>query len=266
MKVPMLLLFSLVTSLVFGSSAVSLSERRYSTSRYRGKYLDSMISAERLYVAYKEVQREYLEQNESKYWKIMKSKDGVEIAVLQSKEDPNCPFIRMRAMMPASPKALWRFMGFRNWGTFMRLVNPFYEGMTVLQEFCYGEATLTIIRKRSTRILGFGRRDFGLVSVLDLPQSDGVWMSGTFTIISPGTLPQQPGFIRAFQDILCIFKPLPDGLSEMTIILRTDLNDSSEGGSGGFVPMWAVVKTIGSAGHRAIRGLQNHVRELPRED
>ena len=268
MKGLMLFLLLLLLSLIafpLAESAVSLSAipGTYGTSPYRGKLLGQFISPEVLYTAYKEVQKEYLEKSESTAWKIVKSKDGVEIAIMESKEDPNCPFVRMRATMPASPRTIWRFMGFQNWGTFMRLINPFYEGMTVLGEYSYGGAKMTMVRKRSTRILGFGRRDFGLVSVLDVPSSDGVWMSGTITVISSGVIPRQPGFTRAFQDSICVYKPLPNDETEMTIILRTDLNDSAQGGSGGFVPMWVVVKTIGSAGHRAIKGLRNHVRQLP---
>lgn len=250
------------------SSAVSLSpipERKNISTLYRGKLVSNPVSSESLYSAYKEVQKDYLEKNESKDWKVVRSKDRVEISILQSNDDPDCPFIRMRAVMPATPKALSLFMGFQNWGTFMRLINPFYDGMTILREYSYGDARMTMVRKKSTRILGFGRRDFGLVSVLDTPRSDGVWMSGTFTIISADIIPHQPGFTRAFQDSICVYKPMPNDETEMTIILRTDLNDSTAGGSGGFVPMWAVVKTIGTAGHRAIKGLRNHVRYIPEE-
>ena len=33
--------------------------------------------------------------------------------------------------------------------------------------------------------------------------------------------------------------------SDLTIVCRIDLNDSGDGGEGGFIPMWLYVKTIG---------------------
>ena len=32
---------------------------------------------------------------------------------------------------------------------------------------------------------------------------------------------------------------------DLTIVCRIDLNDSGDGGEGGFIPMWLYVKTIG---------------------
>ena len=262
-RVWFVVIVSLLESTVVSINAIP--DRKNVSTLYRGKYIGNLISSESLYSTYKEVQKDYLQKNESKDWKIVRSKDRVEISILKSIDDPYCPFIRMRAVMPATPKTLSLFMGFQNWGTFMRLINPFYDGITILREYSYGDARMTMVRKKSTRILGFGRRDFGLVSVLDTPRSDGVCMSGTFSIISAGLIPHQPGFTRAFQDSICVYKPMPNDETEMTIILRTDLNDSTDGGSGGFVPMWAVVKTIGTAGYQAIKGLRNHVQYIPEE-
>ena len=42
----------------------------------------------------------------------------------------------------------------------------------------------------------------------------------------------------------------------MTIVCRIDLNDSSEDGAGGWIPMWLYVKTIGATGVRSVMNMR----------
>ena len=131
--------------------------------------------------------------------------------------------------MPASATTLYNFMSFANWKIFMPILNPFYQGISVENEFTVQEKNMVVARKRSKSILGFGRRDFSLLAVTSSvgPRSD---------------IPRYEGFTRAFQDMVCFYKPVgrhSDGTqqTELTIMLRTDPNDSTHGGVGGAVPM-----------------------------
>ena len=202
-------------------------------------------------------------------WNILKrTKDGMEVATFSKEGDRDCPYVRMRATMPTSAQSLYNFMSFANWKTFMPIINPFYEGMSIIDEITFGDKTLVITRKHSKSIFGFGRRDFSLLAVTSNtdPQHSGALISGTISVIAPQLIPRYKGFTRAFQDMVCFYKPAgrcADGndQTELTIILRTDLNDSADDGTGGSVPMWLVVKTLGLAGSKALQSLYQVVRK-----
>ena len=148
---------------------------------------------------------------------------------------------------------------------------------------------MILARKRTKRLLTFGKRDFTFVSVSDVPQSDGVWVSGTVSVIT-SKLPKKSSYTRAFQDSIAFYKPLPpvvvttntntntntnnndddDANSHvgsnvikhrtgLTIVCRIDLNDSTDGGEGGGIPMWIYVKTIGTTGALSMQNMKKQL-------
>jgi hypothetical protein len=105
--------------------------------------------------------------------------------------------------------------------------------------------------------LAFGKRDLVFLSVQDEPLSDGTWVSGTLSV-KTDLVPRQPGYTRAFQDSIAFYKPLQENIqTELTIMCRIDLNDSAEDGTGGFIPMWLYVKTIGKTGAQSVIRMRN---------
>lgn len=240
---------------------------------YRGKVIEDVDTSEEIYQLYQDKLKEYQDKafSGSIGWKTLKkTNDEIEISILPSDDDRDCPYIRMRATMPTTALKLQSFMSFKNWKTFMPLINPFYQGMSVVKEYSTETARMVMARKLSTRILGFGRRDFSLLSIVEdqnaPKRDDGVLVSGSISVIAPGHIPRYQGFTRAYQDMVCFYKAVDSNSegqdqTELTIILRTDLNDSTDGGSGGHVPMWVVAKTLGLAGSKAMKGLRKVVRK-----
>lgn len=167
---------------------------------------------------------------------------------------------------------------------------------------------MVLARKRTKRILAFGKREFVFVSVEDKPLEDGTWVSGTVSVEvdesslstlssfdsnsndSATALPslrRNKSYTRAFQDSIAFYKPVPSmagaateaesssreqnsnndnsntscctrkGWTKLTIVCRIDLNDSNEEyGSGGCIPMWLYVKTIGKTGARSVLSMR----------
>ena len=125
-------------------------------------------------------------------------------------------------------------------------------------------------RKRYTRLLTFGRRDFTFVQVSDIPRPDGIRVSGIISVITD-RLPKIKGYTRAFQHSIAIYEPFPLSSSsntnspntnrntKVTVIGRVDLNDSSDGGDGGNIPMWLYVKTVGRTGVHFCRTLRKEL-------
>lgn len=261
------LVLLLLLQLCSGSTLNHVSSRKLP---YRGKVIQDGESNEEIYRQYQDKLQEYREMafSTKSDWNVLKrTKDGIEIATFSPGDDKDCPYIRMRATMPTSASSLYNFMSFANWKIFMPIINPFYHGINVENEFMVQGKKLILARKRSTSILGFGRRDFSLLAVISDVGSrdDETLVSGTISVIAPQLIPRYPGFTRAFQDMVCFYKPVgrhSDGThqTELTIMLRTDLNDSTQDGAGGAVPMWLVVKTLGIAGSKAMQGLRKVVR------
>jgi hypothetical protein len=203
-------------------------------------------------------------------------------------------------------------------------MDPFYEGLDIFGEYsirsCDVEESfvnttdsdkeeeddessdmdvvkMILARKRTKRILTFGKREFVFVSVEDTPLEDGTWVSGTVSVevkesgegrtldtsggdggdsqtASP-SLRRNKQYTRAFQDSIAFYKPLPAkgattetennvsrGRTKITIVCRIDLNDSSgEHGGGGCIPMWLYVKTIGVTGAKSVLSMRKCLLE-----
>lgn len=89
------------------------------TNIERGKLLPSSegdIKAKDLYSAYTEVQAEYQERAFADVnWKILNRKDDVEVAMLQHPDDPSCPYVRMKAIIPVPVEECWNFLLVSRW-------------------------------------------------------------------------------------------------------------------------------------------------------
>lgn len=120
---------------------------------------------------------------------------------------------------------------------------------------------MILARKRTDRILAFGKRDFVFLSVTDEPLADGTWVSGTVSVQTP-KLPRQEGYVRAFQDSIAFYKPISENRTKITIVCRIDLNDSAdEAGAGGWIPMWLYVKTVGISGAKSVISMRKYLVE-----
>ena len=213
-----------------------------------------------------------------------------------------------------SVKKCWDFLSLDKWDETMPKMDPFYEGLDVYGKYsvrCNSNkgsndgtsdakvendksanfmdtVKMILARKRTKRILTFGKREFVFVSVEDVPLEDGTWVSGTVSVEVPegtprgghqnekgvasrGALPslrRNKSYTRAFQDSIAFYKPLPATKSgtcdrtKLTIVCRIDLNDSSgEHGGGGCIPMWLYVKTIGITGARSVLNMRKCLLE-----
>ena len=224
---------------------------------YRGKVLTpGPLHMDDLYQAYREIQTSY--QNKtlgaSNDWKVLNVKDGVEVAILEHEGDPTCPYVRMRATLPVPVQDCWDFLRVDNWDRTMPLMDPFYEGVSVHGNFTHPAVDMLLCRKRMTRIFTFGKRDLVFLSVTEKePLEDGTWVSGTVSVHTD-SLPRQPGYTRAFQDSVAFYKPTDQNHTDLTIVCRIDLNDSS---GGGWIPMWLYVKTIGYTGAESVLRMRN---------
>ena len=226
----------------------------------RGKKIEK-VSAQDLHTAYREIQQDYHAKafGPGKKWKILKDHDGVEVAMMHHPADPTCPYVRMTAMMPTSVQDCWDFLRLARWDESMPKMDPFYEGVWVQNEFRHKGVSMTLARKRTKRILAFGKRDFVFVSVADNPLPDGTWVSGTVSVVTD-QMPRYQGYTRAFQDSVAFYKPLAPNQTRLTIVCRIDLNDSGEGGDGGAIPMWIYVKTIGTTALHSVLNMRKHLQ------
>ena len=213
-----------------------------------------------------------MSQEYANKWDVLKkTNDGIEISMLQHASDPDCPYVRMTAMMPGDTKDVWDFLELDSWEETMPRMDPFYDGLSILGTYTYRPSpgrqavSMVLAKKRTKRIVMYGKRDFTFVSVSDV-QSGGVWVSGTVSIVTP-KFPRERGYVRAFQDSVAFYEALPDDertgepRSLLTIVCRIDLNDSAEGGKGGGIPMWFYVKTIGSSGALSMNNMRSELRK-----
>ncbi|KAL3810670.1 hypothetical protein ACHAXA_003274 [Cyclostephanos tholiformis] len=152
----------------------------------------------------------------------------------------------------------------------MPKMDPFYEGLDVYGEYEHDGIRMKLARKTIRRLLAFGKRDFTFISVSDHPLSnDGKWVSGTVSVVTDA-IPRMGGYVRAYQDSVAFYEALDDdpmtGLPRMklTIVFRIDLNDSSDGGDGGYVPMFLYVKTVGSTGMASVQTMKRLIAESNR--
>jgi hypothetical protein len=177
--------------------------------------------------------------------------------MMEHPSDPNCPYVRMTSTIPTSVKHCWDYLSLSNWDKSMPKMDPFYEGVTLYGEFTHRKVHMILAKKTTHRILAFGKRDFVFLSVSDSPLADGTWVSGTVSVQTP-RISREKGYTRAFQDSVAFYKPVDNNKqTELTIVCRMDLNDSTDDGSGGWMPMWLYVKTIGTAGARSVLSMRN---------
>ena len=198
-------------------------------------------------------------------WKVVKEgADGLNVAMLHHPTDP-VPYVRMHATMPGSVDDVWGSFRLSNWERLMSAVDPFFEGLTILEQFDHGKVNMVLARKRAKRLVTFGKRDFLFVSVSDQPRSDGVLVSGTVSAVT-SKYPRVQGYVRAYQDSIGFYEPHADdpttgeSRTSVTIVCRIDLNDSGEGGEGGHVPMWLYTQTIGLSGSSSLAKMRKQMR------
>ena len=214
--------------------------------------------------AYRAIQRDYQAKAfapSAQQWQLLSQKDGVQVSLLHHPSDPNCPYVQMTGIIPASVQDCWNFLLVSAWDTTMPKMDPFYEGVTTYGEYQYRKVHMILCRKRTKRILAFGKRDLVFLSVQDEPLPDGTWVSGTVSVVTP-RIPRQSGYTRAFQDSIAFYKPLQGNTkTQLTIVCRMDLNDSGTDGSGGHIPMWLYVKTIGYTGVQSVIRMRDAIVE-----
>jgi len=203
-------------------------------------------------------------------WKtIKKTTDGLEISMLSHPSDPNCPYVRMSASVPATQHDLWHYLSLPKWDVTMKSMDPFYESVSIIDESKYGNTHMVLARKKTKRLLAFGKRDFTFISVSDLESMKyNVWISGTVSVVTQ-RIPRVKEYTRAFQDSIAFYEKTDpvefsvDGRTylvpntKLTIVCRIDLNDNSEDGGGGNIPMWIYTKTVGSTGAISLRNMRN---------
>lgn len=242
----------------------------------RGKVLVDPLNVEDMYEAYREIRSNYHDKallgsmaatssshnnHHNNNWKILNVKDGVEVALLEHEDDPTCPYVRLKAILPVPVQDCWDFLRVANWDKTMPIMDPFYEGVSVYSDgsnnsFNHSSVNMLLCRKRMKRIFAFGKRDLVFLSVTENePLEDGTWVSGTVSV-QTNQIPRQEGYTRAFQDSVAFYKPIPDqNHTALTIVCRIDLNDSA-GDGGGWIPMWLYTKTIGITGAQSILRMQ----------
>jgi len=238
---------------------------------FRGQKVSERVNAEELHNAYEEIRDDYdrvaFHPSSAKKWSIIKStKDDIEISILEHENERECPYVRMVANVTGSKEDVWDFLELDNWEQYMPKMDPLYDGVSIEGTYEHRGVKMILARKKTTKLVGglFGPRDFTFLSVSDLPRSDGTWVSGTVSVVTD-KLPRETGYTRAYQDSVAFYQNIdPDeesGLprSRLTIITRIDLNDSSEDGEGGAIPMWLYVKTVGTTAAIALRNMRREV-------
>lgn len=270
MKVLSFFLLILALFLSTGDEGVALTEAKTSgVTPKRGKYVGESFNSRDLYDAYKEIESNYhlvaFAKKSQHLWRTLVAKDDVEVSMMEHESEPNCPYVRLKVVIPAPLKDCWNFLSLENWDESMPKMDPFFEGVDLHGEFTYKNVHMTLARKRTNRILAFGKRDFVFLSVTDEPLEDGTWVSGTVSVDTP-TIPREKNYVRAFQDSIAFYKPVTPNETQITIICRIDLNDSdAENGSGGNIPMYIYVKTVGISGARSVISMRNALVEAQKE-
>jgi hypothetical protein len=236
----------------------------------RGMMLSRDVTARELYASYERIKDAHLDTL-SKKWKVLQKKsDGVEISIQDHPTDSKCPYVKMEVSMPGiAVEEVWSYLHLDQWEKTMPKMDPFYEGLDIYKTYMYnhnfGPVEMILGRKRTRRIMAFGKRDFTFVSVSDaIPKNRDrdTWMSGTVSVQGP-TLPRQQGYTRAFQDSIALYQNVveSDGVpgTLLTILCRIDLNDSRVDGEGGSIPMWIYTKTIGTTGATSMRNMRKEI-------
>jgi len=243
----------------------------------RGTIISNQVRGKELYDAYINIKEDYrtkaMSKSYAEQWEVLKeTNDGIQISMLKHLSDPSCPYIRMIATIPAGIADVWDFLDLNNWAETMPKMDPFYDNLSILGEYTHRPSPvkpsvhMVLARKTTKRIVTFNKRDFTFVSVADVPEKDGGRVSGTVSVVTP-RFPREAGYVRAFQDSVAFYEVMPkdagsgEERSRITIVCRIDLNDSSEGGEGGAIPMWIYVKTIGESGVLSMQNMRREIRK-----
>lgn len=243
----------------------------------RGTIISNQVKGKELYDAYINIKEDYrtkaMSKSYAKRWSVLKeTNDGIQISMLNHPSDPSCPYIRMIATIPAGIPDVWDFLDLNNWAETMPKMDPFYDNLSILGEYTHRPSPvkpsvhMVLARKTTKRIVTFNKRDFTFVSVADVSEKYGGRVSGTVSVVSP-SFPREAGYVRAFQDSVAFYEVMPkdagsgEERSRITIVCRIDLNDSSEGGEGGAIPMWIYVKTIGESGVLSMKNMRREIRK-----
>eukprot|EP00980_Cylindrotheca_fusiformis_P012530 scaffold3079_cov119-Cylindrotheca_fusiformis.AAC.6 len=231
------------------------------STQSRGKFVGDSFDGKDLYQAYKDIESTYYQvafsETSQHLWKSLVNRDGIQVALMEHQSDPRCPYVRMEVEIEASVGDCWDFLSLQHWDETMPKMDPFYEGVEFHGEYSYKKVHMILARKRTARILTFGKRDFVFLSVTDEPLADGTWVSGTVSVQTP-RVPRQKGYVRAFQDSIAFYKPISPNRTKITIVCRIDLNDSSdEVSAGGWIPMWLYVKTVGMTGAKSVMAMRS---------
>ena len=212
-----------------------------------------------------------IHSSNSHNWQILsKHADGSTVSLLEHPTDVSCPYVRMTSIMPGTIQEVWNFLDLSNWDTSMPKMDPFYEGLTIHGEYKHRGIHMKLARKTIKRLITFGKRDFTFVSVSDHPRGDGAWVSGTVSVVTD-EIPRMNGYVRAYQDSIAFYESLDNTKDtnqpqmKLTIVFRIDLNDTRDGGDGGFVPMWAYVKTVGTTGMASVQNMKRQLEIIAKE-
>jgi len=243
---------------------------------HRGRVIDGgNVKASDLAQAYHAIKTEYanlaIHSSNSHNWQILsKHADGSTVSLLEHPTDVSCPYVRMTSIMPGSIQEVWNFLDLSNWESSMPKMDPFYEGLTIHGEYRHRGIHMKLARKTIKRLITFGKRDFTFVSVSDHPRGDGAWVSGTVSVVTD-QIPRMNGYVRAYQDSIAFYESLENTKDtnqpqmKLTIVFRIDLNDTRDGGDGGFVPMWAYVKTVGTTGMASVQNMKRQLEIIANE-
>ena len=263
MRITWFSFFVVIVALLVSQDDASTAwcQQSHNSGMERGKLIGNRITADDLYNAYQEIQNDYHSKafSSSQPWKILSQKEGVEVSLLET-DDPTCPMVRLKGIIPASVKHCWDFLLLENWEKNMHKVDPFYDSVKLFGSYTKRGVEMILARKQMKKLLAFGKRDFVFISVSDLPLNDGTWVSGSVSVVTP-KIPRVNGYTRGYQDSIAFYKPLSKDETEVTIVCRIDLNDSSADGSGGNIPMWLYIKTVGATGARSIISLRRALEE-----
>jgi len=231
---------------------------------HRGKVVGANVKAAELAAIYHSIKSEYAALASTRPWQLLSSHaDGSEVSLLQHPTDPSCPYVRMTAIMPGTVQDVWDYLDLNNWDTALPKIDPYYDGHEVFGDYEHRGLQMTLARKKTKRLVTFGKRDFTFLSVSERPR-DGAWVSGTVSVAT-ARMPKEQGYVRAYQDSVSYYEALePDnntGVSRMrmSMLFRLDLNEARSGRGGGHVPMWIYVKTAGTT---AMASVQNMKRQL----
>ena len=241
--------------------------------QHRGRVFDTLKASD-LAQAYQDIKTEYanlaIHSSNSHNWQTLSQHaDGSTVSLLEHPTDVSCPYVRMTSIMPGSIQEVWNFLDLSNWETSMPKMDPFYEGLEIHGEYRHRGIHMKLARKTIKRLITFGKRDFTFVSVSDHPRGDGAWVSGTVSVVTD-EIPRMNGYVRAYQDSIAFYESLDNTKDtnqpqmKLTIVFRIDLNDTRDGGDGGFVPMWAYVKTVGTTGMASVQNMKRQL-EIMRE-